>query len=159
MTVSTCARMPLSAHNRQLPLVSDIHLQNTAVLKPTKSVVLPARLPSVLRESQYYDDARTDEDTSTRSCTDEAEEDEATTLMPSAFRPKTVWLDANDELDSMWTLKRANPITDENDDENDYLSQYQSPTKRSRVQTLVWEDSLDWISDTSNGLHELTRRR
>jgi hypothetical protein len=61
-----------------------------------------------------------------------------------AFRTQRVWLDGDDERRELWTLKRANPVFD--DDERDgevdleEANLYESPSKRSRVQTLTWAD-------------------
>lgn len=57
--------------------------------------------------------------------------------------------DDNDDLRSMWTLKRANPITElsgsETEDNVDELATaYASPTKRSRRTQLDWEH---WLGD------------
>jgi hypothetical protein len=57
-------------------------------------------------------------------------------------------------LDDMWTLKRASPIRDENDEEDDEI--YSSPTKKSRTHTLSWTDSLD--TDSNRCLQDFCRR-
>lgn len=41
------------------------------------------------------------------------------------------------DTEQMWTLKRANPITEDDDEISE------SPTKRSRSATLSWQDALD----------------
>ena len=162
MTLSTCTRMPLSAHNNRqhhhvILISDDNHLQDTAILKPSQLKLAATRLP-VPRHEAAADDDRTEEETLTRSCTedqDDNDEEESVSMRP-AFRTRTIWKDVDDELDSLWTLKRASPITDANDEEEDYLSQYQSPAKRSRVQTLVWSESLP---ETSESVQELLQRR
>lgn len=62
------------------------------------------------------------------------------------FRTQPVWLDEDDGRSGLWTLKRANPVFDENDetetDEEDAAQWYESPSKRSRVQTLTWSDQV-----------------
>ncbi|GKY94829.1 hypothetical protein MPSEU_000448100 [Mayamaea pseudoterrestris] len=87
------------------------------------------------------DDVRSEEDAPRRDDDDDA----------PAFRHRTVWADP--ELNDLWTLKRATPIMDEND--HDEFAVMESPTKKSRVQTLVWSNSVD--TDASHCLEELCR--
>lgn len=49
------------------------------------------------------------------------------------FRRRQVWLDEDDELNDIWSLKRANPVIDEDDEEPNV---YESPSKRPRVLQL-----------------------
>lgn len=46
-------------------------------------------------------------------------------------------------LDSMWTLKRANPIMDEDEEEVEQYFACESPTKRTRTRTLDDADRID----------------
>lgn len=72
---------------------------------------------------------------------DEAPDDE-TDSDNAVFRVRHVWLEESDELNDLWTLKRANPVLDSSssDDENDDEELYESPSKRLRAQKLRWED-------------------
>jgi hypothetical protein len=65
----------------------------------------------------------------------------------SIFREKTsIWVDSRDSSDTedeeTWTLKRASPITEEEDDDADQYHEYESPSKRAKVQTVLWESRL-----------------
>jgi hypothetical protein len=65
----------------------------------------------------------------------------------SIFREKTsIWVDSRDSSDTedeeTWTLKRASPITEEDDDDANDYHVYESPSKRAKVQTVLWESHL-----------------
>eukprot|EP00527_Entomoneis_sp_CCMP2396_P007702 CAMPEP_0198143332 /NCGR_PEP_ID=MMETSP1443-20131203/6438_1 /TAXON_ID=186043 /ORGANISM="Entomoneis sp., Strain CCMP2396" /LENGTH=138 /DNA_ID=CAMNT_0043806553 /DNA_START=98 /DNA_END=514 /DNA_ORIENTATION=- len=51
---------------------------------------------------------------------------------------QTAWIESSDEEEEMRTLKRANPIYDEDDE----FYQYESPAKRSKNTTLDWQARL-----------------
>lgn len=57
------------------------------------------------------------------------------------FRTQRVWLDEDDDLNSLWTLKRANPVVDA-EEEDEVPHYYESPSKRSRLQKLSWNDEV-----------------
>jgi len=71
----------------------------------------------------------------------------------SAFRPRTVWKDEDDALTELWTLKRANPVFDAEDEDEeqalvDELQQlYASPSKRNKVEQERDEDCLETLRD------------
>jgi hypothetical protein len=74
------------------------------------------------------------------------------------FRTQRVWLDEDDERRDLWTLKRANPVFDDDDKEDKgYLEEayrYESPSKRSRFQTLSWADRLDSCDESQSQTYD-----
>ena len=69
----------------------------------------------------------------------------------SIFERRSATPDDREGDDSMWTLKRANPVFDSDSEDEDELSEfYASPAKRLRVKHLDWEQSLD-----SGGRHNI----
>lgn len=44
------------------------------------------------------------------------------------------------DLDSQWTLKRASPVTE--DDDEDEFTAYESPSKKIKTQSLLWESRM-----------------
>ena len=44
-----------------------------------------------------------------------------------------------EEVEDCWTLKRASPLAD--DDDEEYMS-YESPTKKAKVQSIFWESQI-----------------
>ena len=148
MTVST-SRIPLASHNRISFDHDDCQQQDLMMIKqPSQplqafaSLSMSSTIPAAARDTKA--DGRSLDDSSRH-----ADEEET-----PAFRQRSVWTDSNPDLADLWTLKRATPIMDENDDE-DY-SNYQSPTKKSRVQMLAWSDSVE-TSEGSHCLEELFR--
>jgi hypothetical protein len=144
--------MPLSAqHNRQY--LDDYYYfqhQDLGMFKSSQPQKAYEKSTSAMTSANRadrntHDEARTQDDLSRHVCS----EDDT-----PAFRMRTVWGDTSLELNDLWTLKRATPIVDEND-RDDYAEIYQSPTKKSRVQTLSWSNSVD--TETSHCLEELCR--
>jgi hypothetical protein len=67
------------------------------------------------------------------------------TLPQSVFRTEP----ASHELEDMWTLKRATPIFDEEEEEEESL---ESPTKRSRTFFIPFPEERDADSTIRHGL-------
>lgn len=44
-----------------------------------------------------------------------------------------------DHEEDMWSLKRASPITE--DDEEEFMA-YESPSKKSKLETIFWDNQL-----------------
>lgn len=71
----------------------------------------------------------------------------------SAFRPRTVWKDEDDALTELWTLKRANPVFDADDEDEeqalvDELQQlYASPSKRNKLEQEHADHGLETLRD------------
>ena len=61
-------------------------------------------------------------------------------LNSSIFRTRTAWHEERSEMEEMWTLKRANPISGASDDELE--EEYASPSKRARTTVLSWEHRI-----------------
>ncbi|GKY93018.1 hypothetical protein MPSEU_000270200 [Mayamaea pseudoterrestris] len=144
------SRMPLSAHNRQKYFddycnhyyqQQELGITKTSMPQQTLASSLSSMLTIRANAETKPDDVRSEEDSPRRDDDDDA----------PAFRHRTVWADP--ELNDLWTLKRATPIMDEHD--QDDFAIMESPTKKSRVQTLVWSNSVD--TDASHCLEELCR--
>ena len=64
----------------------------------------------------------------------------------SIFRERELaWSESRDaveteEEDDVWSLKRASPVTEDDDEE---FMAYESPSKKSKVETIFWETRLD----------------
>ena len=127
MTASTPIRQPLVSHNRRRlrvnPLIID-PLQDTLKLKK----------PSFVHRSDESEDTSSSIAATTPL---QAQEVDRECSEKRVFR--TEWETSDPQLDSMWTLKRANPVADSDDDE--FHEMYESPSKRSR-KTLELFDSL-----------------
>jgi len=64
---------------------------------------------------------------------------------PSIFRTQSSFVNDGDELNDLWTLKRANPVLLEDDHEDDDdLSEYESPSKRQACAAASSSTALDW---------------
>ena len=65
-------------------------------------------------------------------------------VFPSIIFEKRISSDteAGDSDDSMWTLKRANPVFGSSDSEDDTAKAQDRPRKRSCVKLLDWEDAF-----------------
>lgn len=119
-------RSPLTAtHNRRRPLLNNYLQQDE---KPPK---IPKSLSDTRADLRW--EARNDEEER------------------QVFRRRQVWLDDEDEQNQMWTIKRANPVLDDDEDCDDVdvvvvKEDYQSPFKKARVLSLRWTSKLseDW---------------
>eukprot|EP00526_Cylindrotheca_closterium_P024430 CAMPEP_0113632830 /NCGR_PEP_ID=MMETSP0017_2-20120614/17072_1 /TAXON_ID=2856 /ORGANISM="Cylindrotheca closterium" /LENGTH=144 /DNA_ID=CAMNT_0000543417 /DNA_START=76 /DNA_END=510 /DNA_ORIENTATION=+ /assembly_acc=CAM_ASM_000147 len=72
--------------------------------------------------------------------------DTSSNSIPSIFVKKTFNEDVNDN----WTLKRASPVYDSDDDDEDFIVMNCSPAKKQRTTSLT----LDWgnrLPDENNG--------
>ena len=138
--------MPLSSSmNRRrdaLTFLSQQQSQEDVTRELKASIKL---LPARMSREMAHDEVQRDEECSF----DQAENrdgDDSEEWAREPFRTQRVCLDEDDERSSLWTLKRANPVFDENDgnetDEEDDAQWYESPSKRSRVQTLSWSDQV-----------------
>ena len=146
MTVSS-RRLPLSIAN-----ITSVYPceENEAATKPRSSTFSPTKSfaspkldicirPPSSRKSELQSDKP--------NCTSiDVEENDKIPQQPvqDSFR-STEWVQpvSDDEQEDLWTLKRANPIYDEDDDDDDEeFTQYQSPTKRSKTLSLHWENKL-----------------
>ena len=137
--------MPLSSSmNRRrdaLTFLSEQQSQEDVTRELKASIkLLPARIPrEVAREVQRDEECSFDQ-------AENRDGDDSEEWAREPFRTERVCLDEDDERSGLWTLKRANPVFDENDDnetdEQDEAQWYESPSKRSRVQTLTWSDQV-----------------
>ena len=134
MTVSTSIRYPLSnAHNRKrrpaFPLQEKL-LKPKSVLNFVAAVEVA---PSMSAEMSVNQDKAKDEATSYEE------------HLNSIFREReSMWGESRDALETeeeedLWSLKRASPIIDEEDEE--FMS-YESPSKKSKVESIFWENRL-----------------
>jgi hypothetical protein len=134
--------MPLSSSmNRRRDALTFLSQQQSQedVTRELKASIklLPARNS---REMAY--DVQRDEECSFDQA-ENREGDDSEEWAREPFRTQRVWLDEDDERSGLWTLKRANPVFDENEtDEEDESQRYESPPKRSRAQTLSWSDQV-----------------
>jgi hypothetical protein len=111
-------RPPLVTHNRRR--VAPHPLQEKQMVKPQFSILM-ARSESLMDKNDKVD-------FSTTVCAFKDFE------LEGIFRRQ--WIAETEELDDMWTLKRASPIFDEDE------QPYESPSKRSRTTQLYWKDRL-----------------
>ena len=141
MTVSTSSRYPLSAaHNRkrrpaftlQEKLIKPKAVMNfvTAIqVAPSSSAEMSvnqhqAKEESLLSSSMMFEEQQ----------------------IHSIFREReSTWSESRDaveteEEDDVWSLKRASPVTEDDDEE---FMAYESPSKKSKVETIFWETRLD----------------
>lgn len=129
MTASTPIIHSLTSHKRRRFRVVPLNaLQDTVKPKIHPAVVCH-------RFDETEDNIKSAETSLHSRQEDEIRED---TVEISIYRREWEVADADADQDSMWTLKRANPICD-SDDEEDHI--YESPTKRSR-KTLELHDSI-----------------
>lgn len=145
MTVSPL-RMPLSAHNRRRYVFHSSHDDASTVFKTVKDKPIATTKSNESRKLARANPISDEESPRFLSTLAERRrEDEEPVEAPApVFRRRTSWLNDSSEMDALWTLKRANPVFD-SDDEDELQDEYASPPKRSRVQTLDW-DQL-WSSD------------
>ena len=136
MTASPTTRYPFStAHNRKrrpaLPL-QDKTLKANAVLNFVTAV-------DVAPSNSVAEMAVTQQDTKKTElpCYEQQ--------LESIFRERSsVWAESRDPSDNeeeadLWSLKRASPIADEDDEEFTY---YESPSKKAKVQTIFWDSRM-----------------
>jgi hypothetical protein len=108
---------------------------------------LPARVPQAVAEKIQHDQSYRDQVENRDGDDFESEGG----FREEAFRTQRVWLDEDDERSDFWTLKRANPIFDKDEkevDEDEDESCSESPSKRSRYQTLTWSDRFSGWGDS-----------
>ena len=163
ITTIATTRMPLTPHKHRLvhPLPTNA-LQPVQVNKPTKST---AKQPHVVVKQQQKQQPKKaerpiDAEHQLAEKVSESHEDEPATQV---FRRRQVWLNEDDELDSMWTIKRANPVFDGDDEEDELQMMYGSPKKRSKgvtslsaaVQRLDWDDRVQFNDSDDEPLLQL----
>jgi hypothetical protein len=134
MTASpfTPIRLPLTSHNRRLRAGHSLSQD-----KPMK-----LHLASSVRKNVSEEEIMKEE----IACEQSSDE--------NIFRHTSLAEDSTSELEEMWTLKRANPISsalyDDSDDEEYEAELYASPTKRQRTQMLSFEDQVSGESSLSH---------
>eukprot|EP00977_Amphora_coffeiformis_P007490 scaffold1640_cov161-Amphora_coffeaeformis.AAC.13 len=133
MTASTTLRYPLSAaHNRKRRSALSLQEKPTKPKSTLTFVAGPLLQVASSAEMSVNQDKRLE--------TPSFEEQ-----VVSVFRERTFYCaesrDSSDteEVEDCWTLKRASPLADEDDEE--YMS-YESPTKKAKNQTIYWENQL-----------------
>mmetsp|Transcript_33729 Transcript_33729/g.70127 ORF Transcript_33729/g.70127 Transcript_33729/m.70127 type:complete len:146 (-) Transcript_33729:215-652(-) len=126
MTASAPLRFPLSAsHNRKRRSVRPFQQENSQA-SPLKSIA-KGTTPSL---SEVSSSATVDTVDSAASSLDEQ--------TSAAFR-STIWNEAaSEEVEELWTLKRASPVYDDDDE----FYQYESPSKRTKTVILDWSNRL-----------------
>lgn len=137
MTVSTSSRYPLSAaHNRKrrpaFTLQEKLIKPKSVLSFVTAIEVAPSSSAemSVNQQNQAKDDSMLSEEQQVRSIFREREQ---------------VWSESRDaveteqEEEDLWSLKRASPVTEDDDEE---IMAYESPTKKSKSETIFWENRL-----------------
>jgi len=115
-------RLPLTTHNRRRCAVHPEPQEKTKTNQSSNR--------AILRTSSF--DAKID-------YVSVAEKEQVHPETETIFR-QTVWTEEEDEMEELWTLKRANPITDESEDVVERT--YASPSKRQRTQQLDWKDKV-----------------
>jgi hypothetical protein len=126
---ATSIRSPLFARNR-------IRIRVAPMEHPQQDekhmLAKPQQTFAIARSTSFLDDDKVDFSTTAETREDIEEYD------ISVFRRQ--WESHSENQEDMWTLKRANPICDE--DECEEQTPYESPSKRSRTSTLQWNEKL-----------------
>jgi hypothetical protein len=128
---------PLGAHNRRRRAIIHPELQD----KPTKTKPhhnnLPIHRPTAQIYNRSFNKPVVDHDVPTQ---------DKEQVQPETTHLKPTWGDVSDEMEEMWTLKRANPIISDSDDEDDSSGASSccspSPSKRQRKTELFASDRL-----------------
>ena len=138
MTVSTSLRYPLSAaHNRKrrpaLPLQAHIVKPKSVVNFVTAIEVTPASSAEM-----SVSPVMKHEPESSSACFEDQ--------LNAIFRESSMeWGESRDsaetdERQDFWSLKRASPIMEEDDEEESFAME--SPSKKSKVETIYWDTQL-----------------
>jgi hypothetical protein len=144
MTASP-VRIPFSTHNRRRRLrVMDECLSLTCQVQKSKQ-----QQPQDSMLSDHNHSAAVDPSESINS----TESSSSSSQSMWRTRDPAVHLDVDNSITSLWTLKRASPVCDSSEDEDDVDDEelfaaysYSSPSKRrSRVVMLEWKDSVDFM--------------
>jgi len=169
MTMFDLHRTPFAPHNRLILPAALRLVQDRSKSKPERRLIsqLPVASSSSSAQSKHHEEAiEQEEEDKTDFCSRiRAENDDSAEEEPGmqqrrqqVFRwrqtrrtPVTSWAEEqdqenDDEFDSLWTLKRANPVYDVDDDGSEggdeLRTLYSSPSKRMRVQKVHWKDQI-----------------
>lgn len=126
MTASP-VRLPLSTHNRRRRAV-DITCNHQSDKSSASTMPLKEKMHAFPQPDCTASENRQD-----------VQEETSSNNSNSIFR--STWLDdQRNDLEDMWTLKRANPISEEEEDE--LHEEYASPPKRTRTNVLSWKQRI-----------------
>lgn len=138
MTASPSLRYPLSnAHNRKRRPALTLQDKPTKPKATTLGFATAIQAASSSVPEMSVDEDKRDE---SPSCNEQFD---------SIFRERmSIWAetredtpDNTEEVEDSWTLKRASPLANDDDADEECMS-YESPAKKTKVQTIFWENHL-----------------